>query len=326
MAIMSDSNNTDTSARNDYDSPWKEILESYFEECMAFFFPDVHRHIDWDKEYVFLDKELQQIARDAEIGKRFVDKLVKVWTFSGDQVWVLVHIEVQSQPESAFAKRMYTYHYRLHDQFNRPIASFAILSDSSPHWRPDHFSSELWGCSVDFKFRTAKLLDYQQQWDELLVSSNPFAVVVMAHLKALETSGNSLSRKQSKLSLIKGLYQRGYERQDVIKLLKFIDWLIALPVNLEADLWQDIRTYQNEMNMPYITSFEQIAKAEGREEGEINMLKKSLKLILEVQFGDEGIALADAVDGIFDIARLESVQEKLVRGQLSLDELQERLQ
>ncbi len=196
MAIMSDS--TDTSTRNDYDSPWKEILESYFKECMAFFFPDVHLHIDWSKEYVFLDKELQQIARDAEIGKRFVDKLVKVWTFSGDQVWVLIHIEVQSQSESAFAGRMYTYSYRLRDQFNRPVASFAILSDSSPTWRPDRFFSELWGCSVDFKFRTAKLLDYQQQWDELLVSRNPFAVVVMAHLKAIETSSNSLIRKQSK--------------------------------------------------------------------------------------------------------------------------------
>ncbi len=126
--------------------------------------------------------------------------------------------------------------------------------------------------------------------------------------------------------MIKGLYQRGYDRQDVIKLLKFIDWLIALPVDLEAALWQDIRTYQDEMNMPYITSFEQIAKAEGQAEGEINMLKKSLKLILGVQFGDEGLAFSDAVDGIFEIAQLENLQEQLVRGQLSLDELRQQLQ
>ena len=44
------------SVTNDYDSPWKEILETYFEECMAFFFPDVHRDIDWSRDHEFLDK------------------------------------------------------------------------------------------------------------------------------------------------------------------------------------------------------------------------------------------------------------------------------
>ena len=59
--------------RNDYDSPWKEVLEAYFEECMAFFFADVHRDIDWSKGYEFLEKELQHIFREAEIGRRLAD-------------------------------------------------------------------------------------------------------------------------------------------------------------------------------------------------------------------------------------------------------------
>ena len=110
---------------------------------MAFFFTDVHEGIDWAKGYEFLDKELQKIVREAEIGKRVADKLVKVWMTSGEQVWVLVHIEVQSQPEQRFAERMFIYNYRLRDLFNRPVASFAILSDGSPSWRPQRFSSEL---------------------------------------------------------------------------------------------------------------------------------------------------------------------------------------
>ena len=43
----------------DYDSPWKEMLERYFPEFMAFFFPEAHQEIDWETEYLFLDKELQ---------------------------------------------------------------------------------------------------------------------------------------------------------------------------------------------------------------------------------------------------------------------------
>ncbi len=48
---MTDSISPDNSVRDDYDSPWKEILEAYFEECMAFFFPDVHSEIDGTQDY-----------------------------------------------------------------------------------------------------------------------------------------------------------------------------------------------------------------------------------------------------------------------------------
>jgi hypothetical protein len=64
--------------QTNYDSPWKEILERFFPECMAFFFPEAQAAIDWSQGYTFMDKELQQVVRDAETGSRRVDKLVKV--------------------------------------------------------------------------------------------------------------------------------------------------------------------------------------------------------------------------------------------------------
>ena len=30
----------------DYDSPWKEMLDGYFPDFMAFFFPDAYQDID----------------------------------------------------------------------------------------------------------------------------------------------------------------------------------------------------------------------------------------------------------------------------------------
>ncbi|HLO86141.1 MAG TPA: hypothetical protein VK203_14190 [Nostocaceae cyanobacterium] len=63
----------------DYDSPWKEIIEAYFPRFLEFFFPLAYGEIDWTKPYQFLDKELQQLDPDAEIGKRLVDKVAKVW-------------------------------------------------------------------------------------------------------------------------------------------------------------------------------------------------------------------------------------------------------
>ena len=71
--------------RADYDSPWKEALERYFEPFMAFFFPQAHRDIEWSRGYEFLDKELQQVTPDAALGRRRVDKLMKVWQKGGEE-------------------------------------------------------------------------------------------------------------------------------------------------------------------------------------------------------------------------------------------------
>ncbi len=97
---------------DDYDSPWKEALERYFPEFLGLLFPCVQAGIDWYRGYEFLDKELQQVVRDAELGRRYADKLVKVHTSDGAETWVLVHVEVQGAAEAGFAQRMYVYNTR----------------------------------------------------------------------------------------------------------------------------------------------------------------------------------------------------------------------
>jgi len=80
--------------RSDQDSPWKDILRQYFEDAINFFFPQTAAQIDWKRPYEFLDKEFQQIAPEAEIGKRYADQLVKVWLKRGQELWLLIHVEV----------------------------------------------------------------------------------------------------------------------------------------------------------------------------------------------------------------------------------------
>ena len=46
-----------------------------------------------------------------------------------------VHVEVQTQRDEAFARRMFTYNHRLLDRWRGPVASFAVLAydtDSQP--------------------------------------------------------------------------------------------------------------------------------------------------------------------------------------------------
>ncbi len=92
----------------DSDSPWKEILEEYFPQFMSFFAPQAYQEIDWDKGYEFLDKEFQKIFPQSTTGRRYVDKLVKVYRLDGNEAYVIIHIEVQGDKDKDFEERMST--------------------------------------------------------------------------------------------------------------------------------------------------------------------------------------------------------------------------
>ena len=265
-----------SSQTDDYDSPWKEVLERYFAEFMALFFPSAHAAIDWHKGYESLDTELQQIVRDAEQGKRLADKLMKVWRHDGEMQIVLIHIEVQGEYDADFARRMYIYNYRLYDRYQRPIVSLAVLGDDSPSWRPDHYPIELWGCETGIRFPIVKLSDYNERWQHLEQSDNPFATMVMAHLKTKATRHDPQARLGWKLTLVKRLYEKGYGREDVLELFRFIDWLLYLPDELEQRFADQLSEYEATMSTPYITSIERRGIEKGLQQGEIRGFQRGL--------------------------------------------------
>ena len=122
-----------------YDETWKEAITQYFEEFLSFFFPKVHQEINWKKKPISLDKELEKITSSAETKKRYADKLFKVWLLNNQEVWILIHIEVQSQYDGKFPQRMFIYNYRTYDLYHQPVISLAILGDENKSWRPNSF-------------------------------------------------------------------------------------------------------------------------------------------------------------------------------------------
>ncbi len=252
--------------RVDNDSPWKEILEAYFPQAMEFFFPQTAALINWERPHEFLDKEFQQIARNAEQGRRYAHKLVKVWQIQGEEIWLLIHVEIQAKPEDSFAERMFSYNLRIFDRFAKPAISLAILCDTDLTWRPNQYSYNYPDTSLYFQFGTIKLLDYQNRWMELENSKNPFATVVMAHLKTQQTSKKPGERKTWKFSLIRRLYELGFPEKDIRNLYRFVDWVMILPKALEAEFWQDFKEFEQERAMSYITTGERIGYERGKQE------------------------------------------------------------
>ena len=204
-------------------------------------------------------------------------KLVKVWKLSGEETWVLAHIEIQSQEESQFSDRMFVYYYRLRDRYNQKVASLAILGDERESWRPQTFREELWGCEATFRFPIIKLLDYAPRWAELESSPNPFAIAVMAHLKTKETRQDAVARKDWKFRLTRRLYEQGYGRQDILNLFRFLDWMMELPEGLKQAFWDQLEQYEQERQMPYVTSIEQLGIEKGRENERRSLALKMLQ-------------------------------------------------
>ena len=276
---------TDPTIRQDFDSPWKEAMNCYFPACMAFFFPKIHASIDWTRDYKFLDNEFQSITRDAVQGRRYVDKLVQVFLNDGCETWLIIHVEVQGQANADFPERMFVYHYRILDRYQKKAVSLGVLSDPEPGFRPHQFISECFGCRIDFTFPIAKVLDYGKNWAELEQSNNPFAVVVMAHLKAQEIR-DGLERKEWKLRLIRMLYERGFKRKDILELFRFIDWLLILPPELETEFFLDLQKIEEENKMEFITSVERI----GIEKGVIIGVEKGVGIGIEKGF-EKGVGI-----------------------------------
>jgi hypothetical protein len=258
--MTADTQPAETADKPDYDSPWKEALERFFPE--------------------FLDKELQQIGGNSTRGRRYADKLVRVRAKDGSDLYVLIHVEIQGDADSDFRARMFLYHTRLRDCHSIDVVSLAVLTDTTARFRPTTFRHARWGCGIAFRFPMVKLLDFTtpERWAELEASDNVFALVVMAQIKAKVTD-DAQTLKRWKFRLIRLMYDRDYERALIEELLRLIDWMIRLPAALEAEFRQELYAYEEQRQMPYVTTFEQA----GIKKGEARTILR----LLDQKFGPE---------------------------------------
>ncbi len=268
------------------DEAWKNALDVYFREFMQFFYQEIAAQIAWEVKYEMLDKELQGLSAKSKVGKKLVDKLIKVRLKSGATCFVLLHIEVQGQYEINFAQRLFEYFYRLYDRYRQPVLTMVVLTDNRPNWRPKSYPMQVCGHKVNhFRFLTSKLLDYRDQRTALLEHTNPFGTIVAAHLAALDTRTDPNARYQHKFALMRQLYRNGLAREAILNLFSFIDGVLTLPKEFEIRYNSSIKQLEGEYNVRYITSVERIGREQGLKEGIQQGQSTLLKTLLESKFG-----------------------------------------
>lgn len=308
----------------DYDNSWKQASaktkETGFLSATKLSVPSIYAKetrflckIDWGRGFQVLEQELQQIVGETEAGKRVADKLFQVWLLDGSETWVLIHIEIQSQTESDFAKRMYQYNYRAFEKYDRPVISLAILGDETNSWRPSVYEYSLDGFQLRMQFPIVKVLDYESQWEVLSQSDNPFAIMIMAHLKTKATIGNLENRKLWKWTLVRGLFEKGYNRNDIVQLFRVIDRMMALSTELQQQFKQEVNRYQEERRMPFLSRIEEEAMEAGIQQERqqtLQVVRENVIEILQMRFQEVPPEFSDVLNKINDVSILKQLHRQ----------------
>ena len=164
--------------------------------------------------------------------------------------------------------------------------------------------------------------------DPILIAMRWGVIIVMAHLKTKATTKNLQQREQWKWTLIRGLYDRGLEREQIIKLFQIIDRMMTLPNQLQESLDNKIKQFEEERTMPLLSNMELRGIERGKEIGkEIGALQKSrdaIKTVLQVRLGELSGEIADSLGKISDLLVLDEML-KLAVTVNSLEEFKQSL-
>jgi hypothetical protein len=182
--------------------------------------------------------------------------------------------------------------------------SLVVLADDKARWKPDRYEFEHWGAGITARFLVSKLLEWKERWEEMEQSKNPFAIAVMAHLKTMETRYNPELRAEWRYRFVRRLYEGGFSREQVIQMLRFLEWVMALPPDEERAFYERVEGLDKEKKMEWVTSFEH--------NGMLVATREAVLGALEARFGAVSPLLAAELDGIDDMAILKRLLRRAV--------------
>lgn len=244
--------------------------------------------IDWDKPPDDLDKEFQKLNPDGKSRDREADGLFKVYLKNGSEQWILVHIEVQGWKDTGFAERMFQYFYRIFDAYDKKIFALVIYTeDYSETYTPPRYEYNFFGTKLSYEYNVYKIAE--QDENELLQSTNPFAFVILAAKKALygktAAQPTKLELKKQLLRVLTAMKDRlQLDKKDLLTLFIFMDHMIKLESHYQKEFNQEIKNWEGGTMITYEDELKQEARKEGREEGKIEITRNLIKLGASLDF------------------------------------------
>ncbi|MCZ8055701.1 MAG: hypothetical protein O9329_13300 [Microcystis sp. LE19-12.2C] len=143
-------------------------------------------------------------------------------------------------------------------------------------------------------------------------------------------------REQWKWRLIRGLYEKEFEREQIIKLFEIIDNMMTLSPELQSSLESKIKQFEEERTMPLMSNMElrgikrgkkigeEIGKEIGKEIGALEKSRDDIKTVLTVRFGEISSEIEEIIGKMTNPTILEELL-KLAATANSLAEFKQSL-
>lgn len=263
--------------RNDHDRWFKELIETFFEEFILAFFPQIYENLDY-QHLTFLN---QEVFTDIVQGdKRTVDLLIET-KLKGDDALVIIHIEPQAQYKKNFNERMFIYFSRLYEKYRCPIVPIAIFSYDKIKEESDNFTIMFpFKDVLSFNFFTLELK--KRNWRDFINQPNPVTLALLGKMGYEKQEKVKikieflrmllkLELDPARLALVGGIFEK-YLKLSPTEELELNDYLNQIP--------------KDEVNhiMELMTSWEKKGlkkgREEGRQEGKIEAKVEIAKLML----------------------------------------------
>jgi len=234
---------TNEDNRRSEDELWKELISGSFHDMLRSVLPEMARVADTSKPVRFLETELRRLARFTRRyssshpdSRKFVDILAEVPLISGENAWILLHVEIQGRGgKENFPLRMHRYRCLLEGRYNRPVAGLAILVQPIPADQAKGiYCWEGYGSRVLYEYPVFKI--YEGDEERLQKSDNPFDLAHYAGMQAWKQRGSDTRKLDYMKLLLAELDRRGWSHEAKMALL----WFIEGVMHIEDDsAWND---------------------------------------------------------------------------------------
>ena len=285
--------------RMDFDNLFKTVMHRYFWDGLQIFSHALYADADTTQEPEFLEQELEKVVFDQPHGSNRTDLLARIPMKSGGEQWILCHLELQGQGGGDLPTRMNKYRAMIYLKHDAEPVAFAVLTSPRPKDEPHSYVSQRYETRVVYEYKNIDVRDLDD--NQLLAGDNRIALILYAAKRAQE-SRNDERRKFRYLRDISNIWaDRGWENEEKRVIMLAIEYLMNLKDPDYAKLMSDhFKTLEKEGKIvEYVTIAERVGKAEGHEEGKLevahNMLKNGLSIDDVVKYTNLPRSMIEAV-------------------------------
>ncbi|HLS09094.1 transposase [Lentibacillus sp.] len=265
----------ETTEYTKHDLLFKDLIQTFFQEFIDVFFPDVHRHIDYHAAKLLSE----EVHTDLHEGKtRRLDIVVET-KLKGEDSVIIVHVEPQSYAQSDFHERMFHYYSLLYNKYCKPIVPIAVFRYDEKRYEQDTFTIAFPFFHV-LTFNFLKLELRKKNWRDYITSDNPAAAALLSKMGYTDNE-----RVEVKKEFLRMLMRMQLNPAKEKMIYGFFESYLKLNEKEEEKLREEIgKTKDGEKIMEYTISYEEKGKQEARQEVAVEMLEKgvSIDFIAEV--------------------------------------------